>query len=248
MLTLYTYPLQLIYPRYPRSKMSNNTHVTGFPEACDEYPNTVFPRPTTVQHKDEYEKVISINSSLASSAPVEEGQHGHHHVPSRGAQERVLTVVQDKIVNEQPKSFTITEYGVKPPNPQVLDADLENPCPDKDVNIALYSETPLYLRLQYATKQVHSRVHNDQKPDTVFPTFQPPKECVQTVETVDEVNSEAQDPELVITVQNPTLPEGQAHSPVLPLAPLTVIGIYNVVINNTHTVHSYNYSKRVIHS
>ncbi len=215
--------------------MSNKT---GFPEACDEYPkysNTVFPRPTTVQHKDEYEKVISINSSLTNPAPVEEGQHGHDHVPSRGAQERVLTVVQDKIVNEQPKSFTITEYGVKPPNRQVLEANLENLCPDKDVNIALYSETPLYLRLEYATKQVHGREHNDQKPDTVFPTCQPPKESVQTVETVDEVNSEAQDPELVISVQNPMLPEGQAQLPVLPLAPLTVIGIYNSIIHIQYT-------------
>ncbi len=148
--------------------------------------------------EDEY--ISSINSGLASSAPVEEGQVSHD--PSRGAQEPVLTVDKDQVENGQPKLFgEIT--GIKTPTPQVLEAENLTVCPP--------------------AKDVQEVNMKDQKADAVFPTLQASNaEFVQTVENFDEVNSESQDPHLVLTTQKPILPEGQAQSPVLLFAPLTV--------------------------
>ncbi len=143
--------------------------------------------------KDEF--ISLINISLVSSAPVEEVQGDDEHFLSRGAQEPVLTVGQDHVENEHPKLFgEITECGVKTPNPQVVEAGLEN-LTEKDI------------------QEVNNK---DQMPDAVFPTLQPSNGSVLTVENVDEVNSEARDPQLVVTIQNPMLLEGRAQSPVLP--------------------------------
>ncbi len=181
------------------------------------------------QNEDEY--ISRSISGLASSAPVEERQDSHDHVPSRGAaQEPVLTVGQDQVENGHPKFFgESTGYGVKTPTPQVLEADFEHltVCPDKDV------------------QEVNMK---DQKPEAVFPTLQPSKESVQTVKNVDEVNSESQDPQLVLTTQNPILLEGQAQSPVLLLASLTVPSkhhkrgktMHSGMIHTFDTVCTYN--------
>ncbi len=181
------------------------------------------------QNEDKY--ISRSISGLASSAPVEERQDSHDHVPSRGAaQEPVLTVGQDQVENGHPKFFgESTGYSVKTPTPQVLEADFEHltVCPDKDV------------------QEVNMK---DQKPEAVFPTLQPSKESVQTVKNVDEVNSESQDPQLVLTTQNPILLEGQAQSPVLLLASLTVSSkhhkrgkaMHSGMIHTFDTVCTYN--------